>query len=53
MGWGHLANVTGLVAGQTKLGDELVNLYSWAQVVESIFAAMLNWVWNGTSFANQ
>jgi hypothetical protein len=51
--WGHFANVTGLVAGHTKLGDELSNPYSWAQIVESVFAGMLNWTWNGTVFASE
>ena len=50
-GWGHFTNVTGLVVGQTKLGDELSLLYSWSQIVESLFAGALNWVWNGTTFA--
>ncbi|MGA2043404.1 MAG: hypothetical protein ABSG83_08520 [Roseiarcus sp.] len=51
LGWGHFTNVTGLVAGQTALGDELANIYTWSQIVQSAFAGALNWLWNGSTFA--
>jgi hypothetical protein len=51
--WAWLTNTTGLVAGQTLLGDELSLLYRQDQIVNSAFAAMVNWTWNGTAFAPQ
>jgi hypothetical protein len=50
--WGHFSNITGLVAGQTKLGDELAKIYPWSQIVESVFAGALNWLWNGSTFVS-
>jgi len=49
--WAQLVNTTGLVAGQTELGDELSLLYRQDQISGSVFAAMLTWKWNGTAFA--
>ena len=49
--WARLANTSGLVAGVTKLGDELTLLYRQDQIVNSVFASMLGWTWNGTAFA--
>jgi hypothetical protein len=49
--WSRLTNITGLVAGTTKLGDELALLYSWSDIANSVFASILGWVWNGTKFA--
>jgi len=49
--WAILTNVTGLVAGETTLGQELSLLYRQDQIAASAFAAMLSWIWNGTSFA--
>jgi hypothetical protein len=51
LSWARLANTTGLVAGATQLGDELSLLYRQDQINNSVFAAMLNWTWNGTAFA--
>jgi hypothetical protein len=45
-----LVNVTGLVAGSTKLGDELSLLYRPEQIVNSVFAPMMSWTWDGTTF---
>jgi hypothetical protein len=50
--WAHFTNITGLVAGVTKLGDELSLLYSWSNITNSAFANELAWVWNGTQFAS-
>jgi hypothetical protein len=49
--WSWLTNTTGLVAGVTRLGDELSLLYRQDQIASSVFASMLNWTWNGTAFA--
>lgn len=50
-GWAHFTNISGLVSGVTQLGDELGLLYNWGDVLNSVFAGMLSWVWNGTQFA--
>jgi hypothetical protein len=49
--WTQLRNITGLVAGTTKLGDELALLYTSTAIAESVFAQATGWVWNGTAFA--
>jgi hypothetical protein len=50
LGWTLLTNTMGLVAGSTLLGDELSLLYNQSQIAGSVFAAMLQWTWNGTAF---
>lgn len=49
-GWAHFTNITGLVPGVTKLGDELSLLYNWGVINRSRFAAALHWTWNGQAF---
>jgi len=49
--WAHFTNVSGLVAGVTKLGDELALLYTSADLAASGFATRLHWVWDGATFA--
>jgi hypothetical protein len=49
--WAHLTNVTGLVAGVTKFGDELSLLYSWTDIQNSAFAGALALVWDGAVFS--
>jgi hypothetical protein len=49
--WAHFTNVTGLVAGRTKLGDELSLLFDPGSIARSVFASELTWVWNGSQFA--
>jgi hypothetical protein len=49
--WAQFTNITGLVPGVTRLGDELSLLYRQDQIVNSVFAAMLTWTWNGSTFA--
>jgi hypothetical protein len=49
--WARLTNMTGLIVGQTKLGDELSSLYPWADVTGSVFAGALSWRWDGETFA--
>ncbi len=51
-GWATLTNVTGLANGVTKLGDELSLLFNQETIANSIFAGILDWVWNGTTFAS-
>jgi hypothetical protein len=46
----RLLNVTGLVRGQTLLGDELLLLYARPTVMASALAGMMSWIWNGTAF---
>jgi len=48
--WARLTNIAGLVAGQSKLGDELALLYSWDAIAASAFGPMLEWRWDGTAF---
>jgi IPT/TIG domain len=49
--WAVFTNITGLVTGTTQLGDELSLLYNAEIIANSAFAAILDWVWNGTAFA--
>jgi hypothetical protein len=48
--WARLTNITGLVPSVTKLGDELALLYKRRTINRSVFASVLNRVWNGTAF---
>lgn len=50
--WAHFTNITGLIPGVTKLGDELSLLYNWSAIMTSVFANSLAWTWNGTQFAS-
>ena len=49
--WAVFSNVTGLVVGHTILGDELTLLHQPSAIAASVFAALLNTVWNGVTFA--
>jgi hypothetical protein len=49
--WAWLTNITGLVVGETELGQELSLLYRQDQIAGSAYASMLTWTWNGTAFA--
>jgi hypothetical protein len=49
--WAHSTNITGLVVGVTKLGDELGRLYAWGDIQNSVFGNALGLIWNGTTFA--
>ncbi|MDO8903066.1 hypothetical protein [Hydrogenophaga sp.] len=44
-------NLTGLIAGETLLGDELALLYPPAMIARSALAAFIGWRWNGDRFA--
>jgi len=50
--WARFRNVTELVVGVTKLGDELFQLYRSQDIVESSFAGALHWVWDGIAFVH-
>ena len=47
----RFTNVTGLIAGETKLGDELRLLYPPAAIARSALSSFTGFVWNGTEFA--
>jgi hypothetical protein len=49
--WARFTNVTALVPGVSRLGDELSALYNPQTVATSVFAGILDWVWNGAAFA--
>ncbi|HEX4097318.1 MAG TPA: hypothetical protein VHX64_11355, partial [Caulobacteraceae bacterium] len=49
--WASFANVTGLIVGHTILGDELTLLHQPSDIAASVFASLLNTVWNGTTSA--
>jgi len=49
--WTRMANTTGLIAGTTKLGDELALLYTPSLIAASAFAAALDYRWDGAKFA--
>lgn len=49
-GWNRWINITGLVAGQTKFGEELRLLYSAGQISASSVRERQDWVWDGTAF---
>ena len=48
--WARLTNITGLVAGTTKLGDELGLLYTPSLIAASAFAPALGYTWDGSNF---
>jgi hypothetical protein len=50
LAWATFSNVTGLIAGETLLGDELTLLHRPDAIAASMFASLLNAVWNGTTF---
>ena len=47
----RFVNLTGLVAGETTLGDELRLLYTPAAIARSAFATVEAFVWDGAAFA--
>lgn len=46
----RFVNLTGLVADETTLGDELALLYAPAAVARSAFAPVTGWRWDGAAF---
>lgn len=49
--WSTWTNITGLVTGVTRYGDELSLLYTPQEIATSSLRERLNWVWSGTEFA--
>lgn len=49
--WSRWTNITGLVAGLTRYGDELALVHTPQQIANSALRERLSWVWNGTEFA--
>ena len=47
----RFVNVTGLVAGETTLGEELALLYPPAAIGRSALSSFTGFVWNGAAFA--
>ncbi|WP_308493586.1 hypothetical protein [Microbacterium terrisoli] len=50
LGWTQIVAVSGLLPGVTRLRDELLLLHSTAEAGDSVFAAKLDWVWDGAAF---
>lgn len=50
LAWTRLSNITGLVIGDTTLGDELSLLYPPSLIAASAFAPALGYTWDGTTF---
>jgi hypothetical protein len=43
-------NLTGLVEGETRLGEELALLFTPAQIARSALSTFTGWVWDGAQF---
>ncbi|MCD9004889.1 hypothetical protein LDO31_01295 [Luteimonas sp. XNQY3] len=51
LSWGRLTNLTGLMPGVSRLGDELEAVWSPRAIARSAFASRVGEVWNGAGFA--
>jgi hypothetical protein len=51
LGWTRMVNISGLLPGVTRLGDDLDLVRFPGEVDGTPFAAKVDWVWNGTGFA--
>jgi hypothetical protein len=49
--WGTWFNITGLVPGQTRFGDELNSIYSGIQILASSVRDDQDLIWDGAAFA--
>jgi hypothetical protein len=49
--WSRWTNVTGLVEGASRFGDELELLYPVGAISASAVRAAIDWVWDGTTFS--
>ncbi|MDZ4348268.1 MAG: hypothetical protein U1A22_01885 [Xanthomonadaceae bacterium] len=47
----RFVNLTGLIDGETTLGDELSLLYTPATVARSALAGFIGWIWDGARFS--
>ncbi len=50
LSWGRLTNMSGLLPGVSKLGDELAAVWPQREIERSVFAKQLDRTWNGTVF---
>jgi hypothetical protein len=50
-GWQRWINISGLVTGRSRLGDELLLLYRSEDVARSSLAPILDFRWDGETFA--
>jgi len=50
LSWARMVNISGLLPGVTRLGDELRLVFTAAQIAQSAFATDVDRVWTGTSF---
>lgn len=48
--WFHWVNISGLLPGNTRLGDELRLLYQESEIVASPLREHLDKIWNGSTF---
>ncbi len=48
--WSRWTNVTGLVAGTSRFGDELGQRFARAEIASSVLRDALDWVWDGQTF---
>ena len=46
----RMVNISGLLPGVTRLGDELRLVFTAAQIAQSALATDVDRVWTGTSF---
>ena len=49
--WSRWTNVTGLVAGHTRFGDELELLHPAGAISASIVRTATDWIWDGDAFS--
>ncbi len=49
--WARLTATVGLVPGASRLGDELALVWTSGQITQSAYAAHVDAVWDGTTFA--
>ena len=50
LSWARMVNISGLLPGVTRLGDELRLVFTAAQIAQSALATDVDRVWTGTSF---
>jgi hypothetical protein len=50
LSWGTMTNLSGLLPGVTRLGEELANVWSSREISRSALSGSLDHVWSGTGF---
>ncbi|MGE5337770.1 MAG: hypothetical protein ACM3PU_08070 [Gemmatimonadota bacterium] len=48
--WSRWTNITGLVAGVSKFGDEISQRFARPEIAASVLREALDWVWDGQTF---